>query len=179
MEGTIGEIRLFAGNFAPRNWSYCNGALVAIQSNTALFSILGTYYGGNGTTSFGLPDLRGRVALGAGLGPGLSDYSIGDIAGSSSITLTTAEIPPHTHISSANVVVSAYSDEGDVNTPNGNVLAAKTGMFSSGGADTSLKPIPYPVAVSLAGNNQPLQLNQPSIGMNYIICMYGAFPYRN
>ncbi|SNR47376.1 phage tail protein [Flavobacterium sp. ov086] len=179
MEGTIGEIRLFAGSFAPRNWSYCNGNLIAIQSNTALFSILGTYYGGNGTTSFGLPDLRGRVALGNGQGPGLSDYSLGDMAGASSISLTVAEIPPHTHISTANIAVPAYSDEGDANTPTGNVLAAKASMFSTGGVDTNLKPIPYPVTVSLAGNGQPLGLNQPSIGMNYIICMYGNFPSRS
>lgn len=179
MEGTIGEIRLFAASFAPKNWSYCNGALIPIQSNSALFSILGTYYGGNGTTTFALPDLRGRVALGPGQGPGLSDYSLGEMAGSSSINLTIAEIPPHTHVSSANIAVPAYSDEGDAATPNGNVLAAKSGMFSTEGVDTTLKPIPYPVAVSITGNNQPLGLNQPSIGMNYIICMFGDFPQRN
>lgn len=179
MEGTIGEIRLFAGSYAPRDWSYCNGALIPIQSNSALFSILGTYYGGNGTTTFGLPDLRGRVALGNGQGRGLSDYSLGEMGGASSITLTIAQIPPHTHISSANIIVPAYSDGGDANIPTGNILAAKSGMFSTGGVDTALKPITYPVTVGLAGNNQPLQLNQPSIGMNYIICLFGEFPQRN
>jgi microcystin-dependent protein len=179
MEGTVGEIRLFAGSYAPKNWSFCNGVLIAIQSNTALFSILGTNYGGDGSRTFGLPDLRGRVALGNGQGPGLSDYSLGEMAGASSITLTIAQIPPHTHISTANIAVPAYSDEGDTATPNGNVLAAKAGMFSTEGIDTSLKAIPYPVAVGLTGNNIPLQLNQPSLGMNYIICLFGEFPQRN
>jgi len=179
MDGTIGEIRLFATSFAPRNWSYCDGSIIQIRSNTALFAILGTTYGGDGQTTFALPDLKGRVALGNGQGPGLSSYTLGQKSGANSVTLTTAQIPPHTHISSATIAIPAYSDEGDVNTPAGNVLAAKSGMFSNAGVDTALKPAPYSVAVSVTGNNQPLQLSQPSIGMNYIICMFGDFPPRS
>jgi microcystin-dependent protein len=178
MDGTVGEIRLFAAGFAPKNWSYCNGSLIAIRSNTALFSILGTVYGGDGKTTFGLPNLAGRVALGVGQGPGLSTYTAGDIAGVNSVTLTIAEIPPHTHASSGTVIVPAYSDEGDTNVPTGNVLAAKATMYSTVGGDAFLKPAPFNVTTGVFGNGQPLSLNQPSLGMNYIICMFGTFPQR-
>jgi len=178
MDGTVGEIRLFSASYAPKNWSYCNGSLIAIRSNTALFSILGTSYGGDGTTTFGLPNLAGRVALGVGQGPGLSNYVIGEMSGANNITLTIAEIPPHTHASSGTVLVPAYSDEGDTNVPTGNVLAAKATMFSTVGADTALKPVAFNVTTALTGNGQPLSLNQPSLGMNYIICMFGTFPQR-
>lgn len=178
MDGTVGEIRLFAAGFAPKNWSYCNGSLIAIRSNTALFSILGTVYGGDGKTTFGLPNLAGRVALGVGQGPGLSYYAAGEMSGANSVTLTIAEIPPHIHGSSGNVIVPAYSDEGDTNVPTGNILAAKSTMYSTGGGDTNLKPVSFSVATGIFGNNQPLPLNQPSLGMNYIICMFGTFPQR-
>lgn len=178
MEGTIGEIRLFAASFAPKNWSYCNGALIQIRSNTALFSILGTTYGGDGRTTFGLPDLKGRVALGAGQAPGLSFYNLGEMGGANSVTLTIAEIPPHTHVANGNVTVTAFSDEGNSNVPTGNILAAKSTMYSTAGGDTNLKPVPFDVTTGFSGNGQPLSLNQPSLGMNYVICLFGAFPPR-
>ncbi|MBE8728301.1 phage tail protein [Flavobacterium hungaricum] len=179
MEGTVGEIRLFAGGFAPKNWAYCNGALIQIRSNTALFSILGTTYGGNGSTTFGLPNLAGRAAVGAGQGPGLSNYDLGQSAGAVSVTLNTTQIPPHTHVSSAVISLPAYSDEGNAATPAGNVLASRAGMFSTLAVDTVMKGAPYTVAVSVTGNNVPLPLSQPSLGMNYIICMFGIFPSRS
>src|SRR5215212_259973 len=98
MEGTIAEIRLFAGNFAPRNWAFCAGQILPIAQNTALFSLLGTTYGGNGQTTFALPDLRGRVAVGAGQGPGLSNISLGQVAGETTHTLISQEIPAHNHV---------------------------------------------------------------------------------
>src|SRR5688572_5778483 len=98
-EPMIGEIRMWAGNFAPKNWALCNGQILAIASNTALFSILGTTYGGNGTTTFGLPDLRGRVPLGQGQGPGLTPRSLGEIGGEESVVILTSEMPAHTHTS--------------------------------------------------------------------------------
>ena len=101
MEGTIGEIRMFAGNFAPRYWAFCQAQLISIASNTALFSILGTTYGGNGQTTFGLPDFRGRVAVGVGTGPGLSNVVLGEMGGSSTITLTTNNMPAHNHTATA------------------------------------------------------------------------------
>lgn len=179
MDGTIGEIRLIATTFAPRNWSYCDGSTIQIRSNTALFSILGTTYGGNGQTTFMLPDLKGRVVLGAGQGTGLSFYDLGQQSGTNSVTLTAAQLPPHTHSSSATILVPAYSDEGDANTPSGNVLASKSAMFSTEVVDTNLKAVPYVPVVSITGGSQPLPLSQPAIGMNYIICMYGTFPQRS
>jgi len=178
MEGTVGEIRLFAANFAPRNWAFCNGSLLQIRSNTALFSILGTYYGGDGRTTFGLPDLRGRVVLGAGQSPGLSFYDQGQIGGTSSVTLSEANLPPHTHISTAAVSLPAYSDEGNADTPSGNILASKASMYSDEVGDSKMKPTTYPVTVNFSGSGNPLPLNQPSLGMNYIVCMFGEFPQR-
>src|SRR3954471_16909667 len=97
MDGTIGEIRLFAGNFAPRNWAFCNGQLMPIAQNTALFSILGTTFGGNGQTTFGLPDFRGRVSVGTGQGTGLTNHDLGEQSGTENVTLSTAQMPAHTH----------------------------------------------------------------------------------
>src|SRR6188508_367844 len=101
MEGTIAEIRLFAGNFAPRNWAFCQGQIMSISQNTALFSILGTTYGGNGQTTFALLDLRGRVPVGTGQGPGLSDKQLGEEAGQEAVTLTVNDMPAHVHTNSA------------------------------------------------------------------------------
>src|SRR5215213_5859350 len=98
----IGEIRMFAGNFAPRGWALCNGQLLSISQNTALFSLLGTMYGGNGQTTFALPDLRGRVPLHFGQGPGLSNYVEGEVGGTETVTLTTGEMPSHNHGANGN-----------------------------------------------------------------------------
>ncbi|MBS7255795.1 phage tail protein [Flavobacterium branchiicola] len=179
MDGTIGEIRHFAAGFTPRNWAPCNGGLVAIRSNTALFSIIGTYYGGDGSTTFGLPDFGGRVAIGMGQGPGLTDYIIGEKAGLNTVMLTTAELPQHTHVSSAAVAIPAYSDFGDANTPGGNILAAKGAMYSSVAGEDEMRSTTYNVTVTPIGSNQPLSIMQPTIGMNYIICLTGTFPSRS
>jgi len=179
MDGTIGEIRQFAANFAPRNWAFCNGQTIAIRSNTALFSIIGTYYGGDGQTTFKLPDFGGRVAIGTGQGNGLSEYVLGESSGSNSIALTTLNLPSHSHVTSATVSIPAYSDEGDANTPNGNILAAKPSMYSAEDGDTNMKAVTYNVTVNPVGSGQPLSITQPSIGMNYIICLFGDFPPRS
>jgi len=178
MEGTIGEIRLFAATFAPKNWWYCDGSIIAIRSNTALYAILGTTYGGDGVQTFALPDLKGRSALGAGQGNGLSYYPLGAMTGVNTVTLLSSNLPPHTHTATNNIVIPAYSDEGTANTPAGNVLAAKGQMYTNLAGDTSLHPIPYNVTVGIAGASQPLSITQPSLGMNYVICMYGVFPAR-
>src|SRR5215204_7495475 len=102
MEGTIAEIRMFAGTFAPRSWAFCAGQLLSISQNSALFSILGTTYGGNGQTTFALPDFRGRVAVGTGQGPGLSNISLGEQAGVPTVTLLLQEMPMHNHTISGN-----------------------------------------------------------------------------
>ncbi len=178
MDGTIGEIRLFAANFAPKSWQYCNGALLAIRSNTALFSLLGTTYGGDGVTTFGLPNLAGRSAVGVGQGPGLSYYDLGEMTGTNSVTLTMANLPAHTHVLSGNVVIPAYSDEGDSGTPANNILASKASMYSNQGTDSTTRPVPLSLQVGISGGNNALTLVQPSLGMNYIICLYGVYPSR-
>lgn len=179
MDGTIGEIRQFAASFAPRSWAYCNGQILAIQTNTALFSILGTTYGGNGSTTFGLPDFGGRTAIGTGQGPGLSNYVLGEKSGTNGITLTSLELPAHSHVSSATIAVPAYSDIGNVDTPTGNVLASKTAMYSTLDGDDNLKPVVLTVNVNPVGSSQPISITQPSIGINYIICLTGEFPQRS
>src|SRR5215210_3177126 len=111
MEGYIAEIRLFAGNFAPRGWAFCQGQILSIASNTALFSLLGTTFGGNGQTTFALPDFRGRSPFGFGQGPGLANMNLGELAGSTSVTLTTDTIPQHNHVaSSANLLAGGNAE---------------------------------------------------------------------
>ncbi|SFT68680.1 Microcystin-dependent protein [Chryseobacterium formosense] len=179
MEGTIGEIRLFAANFAPKDWSYCNGTLIAIRANTALFSILGTTYGGDGQVTFGLPNLSGRSAIGAGQGPGLSYYALGETTGTNTKTLTISNIPPHTHTAGGNIVIPAFSDEGDSGSPANNILASKASMYTSQESDSTTKAIPLNIQVGATGGSIPINITQPSLGMNYIICMYGVFPSRS
>nr|WP_314499634.1 tail fiber protein [uncultured Chryseobacterium sp.] len=179
MDGTIGEIRLFAANFAPRNWQYCDGSLLAIRSNTALFSLLGTTYGGDGVNNFALPNLAGRSAVGVGQGPGLSFYPQGAKLGTNSVTLTMANLPAHTHSLSGNVVIPAYSDEGNSGTPANNVLASKDMMYSNLATDSNTKAIPFALQIGASGGNNALTFVQPSLGMNYIICLYGDFPQRS
>lgn len=170
MEGYIAEIRLFAGNFAPRNWAFCNGQILSIAQNTALFSLLGTTYGGNGQTTFALPDLRSRVPVGTGQGPGLSSYTLGEMSGQESVTLLSTQIPIHNH------GIGAQSGVGTQNAPNGsNYIAAsdrRDAQFSAS-ANSSL------ASTSTAGGSQPHDNMQPYLGMNYIICLFGIFPSRN
>src|SRR5690242_20434903 len=121
MEGTIAEIRMFAGNFAPRGWAFCQGQILSIAQNTALFSLLGTTYGGNGQTTFGLPDFRGRTAVGTGQGPGLPSITLGELAGEPTHTLIITEMPAHNHATQTQV--NANSAEGTAFTPTGGIWA--------------------------------------------------------
>lgn len=173
MEGYLGEIRMFAGTFAPKNWAFCQGQTLGIAQNTALFAILGTTYGGNGTTTFGLPDFQGRVAVGAGNGPGLSSVVLGEVSGTENNTLTTANLPAHTH------PMNASSDAATVGTPAGNSL----GVNARGGITPFAPGVANQVAMASttgsAGNATPVNNMQPYLGMNYIICQAGVFPVRN
>ena|SRR5438128_8975221 len=165
----IGQITLFAGNFAPRGWAFCNGQLLSIAQNTALFSILGTTYGGNGQTTFALPDLRGRVPVHAGQGPGLSNYDLGQQGGAESVTLTTAQMPAHTHPANAN------DSAATTNRPGGGVPARGGSYADAPDGSTTLDP----AAVGSAGGDQPHTNVQPYTTLNYIIAIEGIFPSRN
>jgi microcystin-dependent protein len=175
MEGTIGEIRLFAGNFAPKNWSFCNGSLIAIQTNTALFSILGTTYGGNGTTNFALPNLQGRIPVGTGQGPGLTNYVLGEVTGVESTTLTPNNLPSHTH------TMMATADGAATNVAAGASLASNPrggtmpNIYEAGAANQT----PMASQTGPAGSSQPISVVQPVLALEYIVCMYGVYPSRN
>jgi microcystin-dependent protein len=180
MEGTIGEIRMFAGTFAPRTWAFCNGQLISIATNTALFSILGTTYGGNGQTTFALPDFQGRVAVGTGTGPGLPNVQLGEKSGTPTTTLTSANMPAHNHQVVGHVNMPCFADDGGVRNPSG-AFPAVTGSnnYYSTTADAAMGNIPVNLPTTVAGNSQPFSIMQPYLGMNYIICMFGIFPSRN
>lgn len=183
-EAYIGSLVLFAGNFAPKNWAFCDGTLLSISQNQALYSILGTTFGGNGTTTFALPDLRGRVAVHANngsAGPGQQPVQLGQVAGSSNVTLTTQQIPQHTHS------LQATTATGTTNTPGSGVMLAKPSAMvdNSGDAVTTnlygpTTPVTTlaPQAVGTAGGSQPFSVMQPYLGINYIICLYGIYPSR-
>lgn len=171
-DGFIGEIRMFAGNFAPKNWAFCQGQILSIAQNTALFSILGTTYGGNGTTTFALPDLSGRVPVGVGQGPGLTLRQLGEINGTETVTLTTAQMPMHNH------TVNAVTTEGNQNLPTGN-LPANTKTLDKEYSDANTNTTMKSTMVNPSGGSQPFSVMQPSLGMNYIICLYGVYPARN
>jgi len=181
MEGMIGEIRLFAGNFAPRGWALCNGQLLSIAQNTALFSILGTTYGGDGRVTFALPDLRGRTAAGVGQGPGLTPLILGEVEGSPNTSLITTEMPMHTHLWE----VSNAAGSGSANSPANAVPAVGPVNRSTGQAvntrfsNTSDGTIMSPMTIGITGNSIPYNNMQPSLVLNYIICMEGIFPSRN
>jgi microcystin-dependent protein len=180
MEGTIAEIRMFAGNFAPRNWAFCNNQILPIAQNTALFSILGTTYGGNGQTTFALPDFRGRVAVGTGQGPGLSNIVLGELSGTTSVTLTTATMPAHNHVLTGTVSQQANNDNAGLNdTPAGARLGAATVFTTAAGDLANMAPLVSTLAVGTNGSSQPFSIMPPYLGMNYIICLFGIFPSRN
>lgn len=177
MDGVIGYTTLFAGNFAPKNWAYCLGQIIAISSNTALFSILGTTYGGNGTTTFGLPNTAGRRVVGAGSGPGLSPYSLGQAAGSENITLTIDQMPAHAHSQIIDIVSSSFDDTGNTSSPENARFAANGSGYSSS-ANVRMKPYNVTVQMTPTGSAIPYSIVPPYLGLNYIICMYGVFPAR-
>jgi len=180
MEGTIGEIRMFAGNFAPRTWAFCSNQLMPIAQNTALFSILGTTYGGNGQTTFALPDFRGRVAVGTGQGPGLANITLGQLSGSTSVTLTTGNMPAHTHPLTG--TVSPQGNQGATGLSNdpSNRRLAGTNIFTGAATDlATMAPAVSTLAIGVTGGSQPFSIMPPYLGMNYIICLFGIFPSRD
>lgn len=190
-EPFIGQVTIFAGNFAPRSWAFCDGQLLPISSNSALFSILGTVYGGDGRTTFGLPDLRGRVAIGPRNGPGLSDYRLGERGGVEDVVLNISQIPAHTHPATAtatsNATMMAEGQDGDDPNPGGKMLAAGSNIFRNNARaeDVSMDPamvsVNTDVAVTVgnAGNNLDHENRQPYLALNYIIALQGLYPSRS
>lgn len=184
MEEFIGVIKLFAGNFAPRGWAMCNGQILSIAQNTALFSILGTTYGGNGQTTFALPNLQSRVPIGMGQGPGLSGYVQGEEAGQETITLTINNIPPHNHaasvkVSSANSTLDVPTAGASIATPGSIVSRAFVPTLGFNSATPDVQLVGTTVTNSIVGSGLPVTNMQPYLALNYIICLEGIFPSRN
>jgi microcystin-dependent protein len=168
----LGQIQSFGFNFAPRNWALCNGQLIAIAQNTALFSLLGTMYGGNGQTTFALPDLRGRIALSQGSGPGLTPYVMGEVDGIETVTLISTEMPAHLHT----VAINA-SSAGKLNTTGANNNLGGAQIYTNAALDSVLDP--GAATSSIVGNSQPHPNIQPTLTINWCICTAGLFPARN
>jgi len=172
----IGEIRIFAGNFAPKGWALCNGQLLPIAQHTALYSILGVQYGGDGKTTFALPNLMGRAPMNQGSGQGLTPRTVGQQVGSQTVTLLTTEIPYHTHIPQA---IDATGNNSD---PTGNYWSQAPRPSVSAPQPRLYDPVPNvdmsPVALQVAGGSQPHNNMQPFIAQNFIICLEGEFPSR-
>lgn len=191
MDPFIGQIVMFGGNFAPRTWAFCNGQLLAISSNSALFSILGTTYGGDGRTTFALPDLRGRSAIHPGTGPGLSTIKLGQRGGAEYHTLTTLEMPNHSH-SGAGMKgsIGCNEDDADSEEANGNTFGAiqvdsSTAVTVNAYNSSPVDSLMAPNSVSITGNtlatggNQSFYMRNPFEGINYIIAMFGTYPSRS
>ncbi len=170
-EPFIGEIRMFGGNFAPRSWALCDGQLLAISQNDALFSLLGTIYGGDGTTTFGLPDLRGRIPIHQGSGPGLTSRQIGTKGGSETVAITTSHAPSHGHI------IQASTTAGNRSVPGGNFLGASptVRVFRPVGPNVDLNA----ASITNIGGGQSHANTMPFQCVNFIIALTGIFPSRN
>lgn len=175
-EPYLASIVMFAGNFAPRGWAFCAGQILPIAQNTALFSLLGTTFGGNGQTTFALPDLRGRAPVGQGQGPGLSNIDLGQAAGTETVTLLSAQIPAHTHpvncdgtgSSSLNPTnaIPGLSDDRTTSVP----------VYSTAAPNAVMNPL---MIGPNTGGGQPFGIRNPYLGINFIIALEGIFPSRN
>lgn len=175
MDSFIGEIRLFAGNFAPKDWAFCDGQLLPISQNTALFSLLGTTYGGNGTSNFALPDLRGQAPMHWGSGPGLTLRVPGERVGTNTVTLLDSEMPTHNHLANA-VATLGQAGQGPEEAywaKSGAAGGRKSLLAYGNGADrTAMSPL----ALETTGGSQPHNNMQPYLGLNFIISLYGIYP---
>jgi len=202
--GFLGEVKMFAGNFTPRGWALCQGQLMSISQNQALFAVIGTLYGGDGRTTFALPDYRGRVPRGTGSGPGLQTAVIGQKGGTEFKVLSLLEMPIHNHTAvftssgstptNISISIPAVADEGHEAEPSPNASLAvgiangdETTMYSTSNPDTNLKPFNASavvnnsgtVSVGQSGGSQSFDNRQPFTTINYIICTEGVFPARN
>lgn len=166
-EPFIGQLALVPYNFAPVGWAMCNGQLLPIQQNAALFSLLGTTFGGDGKVTFALPDLRGRVPISSGQGPGLQNYSLGATGGAEQVTLSVAQIPAHTH------PLQVHSGKGNKTNPSGNLLANGADY-----SDQAANATADATAIGVSGASAAHENRQPYLALNWIISLFGAFPNR-
>lgn len=191
MEGYIGEVRIFAGNFSPLSWQFCQGQLMSIAEYTALFAIIGTTYGGDGQVTFALPDLRGRRAVHSGnsAGSGLQEVYLGEMSGYESVRLLSSQMPVHSHPIAAQMTGSAqlnFRNDSAVDgaSPQNNYFSISTESFYAPNPDVALAPATITTSFSsmhlgTAGGSQPIDMITPFLALNYIICLEGIFPSRN
>jgi microcystin-dependent protein len=169
MEPLLGTIILFGGNFEPRGWAFCNGQALPVTQYSALYSLLGTTYGGDGIATFHLPDLRGRVPVHAGAGTGLSPRQLGETMGHETVTLSPTQVPPHTHdLVVANVTSASDRAQGD--------MLARSQIYSD---ETSPTLVLNPLSIALSGGGQAHDNMQPGLCLNYMIALEGIYPSRN
>ncbi len=174
-ESYIGTILMFVGNYAPRDWEFCDGQLVAISDNPSLFAIIGNTYGGDGVQTFKLPDLRGRFAIHAGSGPGLTPHYRGQVGGYESVTLNNAQIPNHTHNGIGTIKAKEEPDSDD---PTGNYIAG-TGASSFGtSTDIQMHSNSVDITIESSGGSQAHSNMPPYQTVNFIICTQGLYPPR-
>jgi len=181
-EPFIGEVKLLAFQFAPKSYQLCAGQILAISSNTALFSLLGTTYGGNGQTTFALPDLQGRMPIGQGSGAGLPSHSMGEVSGTPTVTLMTSNMPAHTHtVNNVRVQLKASNDTADENAAAGLYpgLAASSVYTASPTPNVFTGGAVVSGSTDITGSNTPIGIMNPYLVMNYSIAIYGIFPSRN
>ncbi|KAA9339016.1 phage tail protein [Adhaeribacter soli] len=181
MDEYLAMIKIFAGNFAPRGYMLCQGQLLNISSNSALYSLLGTVYGGNGTTTFGLPDLRGRIPVGTGQGAGIHNVILGEVNGAEYVTITQAQMPAHNHPAQVSVAPPVNADSANTETPEGTYMAISNSQIytDTPGQGQVGGSFPAQATIGIAGGSQPLPIRNPYLGMNYIICTMGLYPSRN
>ncbi|PSK91421.1 phage tail protein [Taibaiella chishuiensis] len=182
MDGTMANITIFAGDFAPRNWAMCNGALLAISTNQALFSLLGTTYGGNGIQTFALPDLRGRAALGTGNGPGLTPVILGQVTGTENNTMIITQMPNHTHTVAvtAKLPVNNTADP-DSDSPEDSVYGKAPENIYNAATSTNafMGAMNASGVIGVNGSNQPINNMMPGLALTHIICIAGIYPTRD
>ena len=181
----VGEIRIFAGNFAPTGWAECSGQLLPIADNETLFNVIGTTYGGDGESTFALPDLRGRLAIGMGQGPGLSNRQIGEPLGVETVTITANQMPAHGHtMTKGTLAIAASSAVANRRNPSQAVYAKEaagvTAVYSDATPDKTLAPNALKGAPATlgttGGGGQPVSVLQPTLSITFIICLNGIFP---
>ncbi len=179
-EPFIGQIQMFGFSFPPRGWAACSGQLINISQNTALFSLLGVQYGGDGRITFGLPDLQGRAPVNQGQGPGLSPYDMGEKNGSEVVTLIPAEMPIHTHVATTSAVEPCQNNLGNTDSPVGAFPAgSETAENYALTSDGSMGPIAVNTTLGPSGGSQPHSNLPPYLAVNFSIALAGVFPARS